>query len=201
MRVLIPFDTDEPKSRLEPVLTVEEREQLAINMRDDVIQSVSEAGHTPELLATNPLPDATCSVIVDDRPLSEAINAVLSPPMTILMADMPLVTPRLLEDVLDRPGDVVIGPGRGGGTNLLVVRDNRFSVDYHGNSLDDHRTIAAANGLRIHEIDSHRISTDIDEPADLVEILLHGTGESAQWLRENGFTLEVTNGRVTIARK
>jgi 2-phospho-L-lactate guanylyltransferase len=45
-----------------------------------------------------------------------------------------------------------------------------------------------------------RLASDVDEPADLVEVLLHGEGEAAAWLREAGFELDAGEGRVGIDR-
>jgi 2-phospho-L-lactate guanylyltransferase len=97
-------------------------------------------------------------------------------------------------------GDVVATPGRGGGTNALVVRDPAFRVDYHGASIRDHRRIADEAGLDYREVDSMRLSTDVDEPADLAEVLLHGRGDSADWLRAAGVSLSVDDGRVGVRR-
>ena len=201
MRVLIPFAPSEPKSRLAPVLSAEERAEFARVMLEEVCRHVRAAGCRPTILSTEAIPDTQVPVTVDDRPLSGAVNDALEPPVAIVAADLAILTPTALRRALDLPGDVVIGPGRGGGTNVLVVRNDRFFVDFHGMSLADHRSIAADQGLAISEVDSHRLTTDVDEPPDLVEVLLHGRGESADWLREQGFELTATDGRVAIQRR
>jgi 2-phospho-L-lactate guanylyltransferase len=49
-------------------------------------------------------------------------------------------------------------------------------------------------------VDSYRLGTDIDEPADLTEVLLHGRGQSADWLADAGFAVTVNDGRTTVER-
>ncbi|MFY4816046.1 2-phospho-L-lactate guanylyltransferase, partial [Haloarcula sp. AONF1] len=46
-----------------------------------------------------------------------------------------------------------------------------------------------------------RLGTDVDEPADLAEVLIHGEGRAAAWLREAGFALDAEEGRVAVARE
>jgi 2-phospho-L-lactate guanylyltransferase len=116
------------------------------------------------------------------------------------MADLPLVEPASLERLADTPGDVVFAPGRGGGTNAMVVRDPSFSVDYHGVSIRDHRRIARDRDLAVGEVDSYRLGTDIDAPEDLLEVLLHGDGKSVSYLQEAGFRIETRSGRGTVRR-
>ncbi len=48
--------------------------------------------------------------------------------------------------------------------------------------------------------DSFNLSTDIDEVADLAEVLLHGNGESARYLKKLGFELSENGGRVGVKR-
>jgi 2-phospho-L-lactate guanylyltransferase len=138
---------------------------------------------------------------VDDRPLSAAVNAEIrrGTPVAVVMADLALATPDSLERLFETPGDVVLSPGRGGGTNALVVRDPAFRVDYHGVSCRDHRAAARAADLTLREVDSYRLGTDVDERADLVEVLLHGEGEAGAWLAER-FTLVEREGRVGVER-
>lgn len=199
MRVVVPYTTIDPKSRLSPVLSADERRAFARVMLDDVLETVDAAGYRAEVLATEPIHAPDVPVDVDERPLSVAVNAMLDPPMAVVMADLALLTPEALRESIERPGDVVVGPGRGGGTNLLAVR-KPFEVDFHGNSLADHRRIAAAADLSWDEVDSFRISTDVDEPADLVEVLLHAPGSAPDWLRTHGFSLTTTAGRVAVRR-
>ncbi len=187
MRVVIPYTPDDPKSRLAPLLDPEERAAFAARMLEDVVAAVRDAGVQPEILSTSALEDPPAPVTVDHRPLSPAVDAILDPPMAVVMGDLALLTPVAVRRALEAPGDIVFAPGRGGGTNVLVVRDGSFSVDFHGVSIADHRTIAADAGLEATEVDSYRLATDIDEPADLVEVLLHGDGRAADWLRRAGF--------------
>jgi len=202
VRVVVPFDAAAPKTRLSGVLDSDERDDFARVMLDDVLGAVREAGHTPEVLSTEPLDFGP--VRVDERPLSEAVNAVLAErggeQTAVVMADLALVTAETVERLVNTEGDVVIAPGRGGGTNALLVRHPEFETDYHGVSCRDHRRIARNIGADVRECDSFRLATDVDEPADLVELLLHGEGESAGWLRERGFELDAGDGRVGVRR-
>ncbi|WP_066415796.1 2-phospho-L-lactate guanylyltransferase [Halorubrum aethiopicum] len=218
MEVLVPFSADRPKSRLADALSPSERAAFARAMLADVLTAVVDAGGDPRLLATDafdPTDEPTVPldppVVVDDRPLTEAVNAVLEErrpgeevgPLAVVMADLALATPETLDRLFaaGREADVAIAPGRGGGTNALVASHPEFRVDYHGASYLDHRRIAADIGAELAAVDSHRLGTDVDEPGDLAEVLIHGEGRAATWLREAGFALDASGGRVTVVRE
>ncbi len=202
MQVIVPYTPERPKSRLGDLLSANERQAFARAMLGDVLAALEPIDVKVTVLSTAPLFESVpVTVRVDDRPLSPAVEAAIQPPTAVVMADVALATTEALRDTFDRNGDVVIAPGRGGGTNVLVVRDETFEVDYHGNSLGDHRAIAAANELEVTEVDSFRLATDVDEPADIVEVLLHTDGRAATWLRERGIRLAVGDGRVTVTRR
>ena len=203
MRVVVPFGAVQPKTRLTPVLDDDERHEFARAMLCDVLDALP-ASHDPTVLATAPV-DCDAPVTVDERPLTEAVNDRLparpsDDPVAVVMADLALATPEALDRLFAPDADVVFAPGRGGGTNALVVRDPGFRVDYHGASIRDHRAIAREAGLDTVTVDSFRLATDVDEPADLVEVLLHAEGRASAWLREAGFTVETTDGRVRATR-
>lgn len=202
MRVLVPFDVRSPKTRLSPVLDETQRELFATVMLEDVLRVLESADHDPELLSTGPI-DCEFPVVVDERPLTEAVNAALSErasPIAVVMADLALVTPGALEPLFGPDEDVVIAPGVGGGTNALVVRDPEFRVDYHGTSYRDHLDRARAIGASVATVDSFRLALDVDGPRDLTEVLLHGRGEAPEWLSEAGFELAEREGRTIVAR-
>ncbi|MFD1685662.1 2-phospho-L-lactate guanylyltransferase [Halobellus litoreus] len=224
MRVLVPFANDEPKSRLAPVLSAAERREFSVAMLCDVVDAIERVGYDPELLVPEPLDcraegaDSAAAAdvgerlgslpaTVDDRPLSAAVNAALDErtgagvEQAVVMADLALATPTALRRLFAAGGDVAVAPGRGGGTNALVVRDSGFSVDYHGASYRDHRRIAAEAGLSVAVVDSMRLATDVDEPSDLLEVLLHGDGRARQWLIDAGFAVDdEDDGRVGVRR-
>jgi 2-phospho-L-lactate/phosphoenolpyruvate guanylyltransferase len=213
MRVVVPFAVDRPKTRLAGFLDPEERLDFARAMLGDVLDGLEEAGYDPEVLATASFDtdrrsdlDPSVPVRVDERALTPAVNAVLeraSGPVAVVMADLPLVTPAALSRLFAArsAGAVVLAPGRGGGTNALVSSHPDFRVDYHGASMLDHERGANAIGARPRTIDSFRLAADIDEPADLPEILLHaGESRAARWLRRAGVSLSITDGRVGVAR-
>jgi len=202
VRVVVPFDAADPKTRLEDALAADERADFARVMLGDVLAAVRAAGHDPTVLSTEPL-DVDASVTVDERPLSAAVNDALTRDgaTAVVMADLALATGDAIARLLAADGEVVLAPGRGGGTNALVSRHPEFRVDYHGISCRDHRRIAREVGADLEEIDSFRLATDVDEPSDLVELLLHGEGEAASWLRERGFALVAGEGRVRVRRE
>jgi len=214
MRVVIPYTDRDPKSRLSPVLSGAERREFARAMLGDVVEAVRNAGHDPELLVPEPIDSPgsgarldSVPTTVDDRALTPAVDAVLGrlsegvAEMAIVMADLPLATATALRRLCAVGGDVAVAPGRGGGTNALVVRAPSFSVDYHGASYRDHRDAAAVAGLSVGVVDSMRLATDVDEPADFAEVLLHGDGRGRRWLVDAGFELDATDGRVGIRRE
>ncbi|ELY44222.1 2-phospho-L-lactate guanylyltransferase [Natronorubrum sulfidifaciens] len=217
MHAVVPFAATDPKTRLASVLSPAERSTVARAMLADVLTAIVEAGAEPTVVSTAPLDldtlslEATIrdavSVTVDDRPLTEAVNARLpashdAAPTAVIMADLALATPDTLERCFSHDTDVTIAPGRSGGTNALVVSHPDFRVDYHGASYLDHCEIARDVGTSLETVDSFRLSTDIDEPDDLVEVLIHGTeaDRAPACLRELGFALETRDGRVGVAR-
>jgi 2-phospho-L-lactate guanylyltransferase len=208
MEVLIPYRVADPKTRLAPLLSPDEREAFASRMLADVVGTLAETPADPTILATErpPVaegaepPDAEVPIVVDDRPLTPAVNARLEEreedPLAVVMADLALATPGALERLFDAGGDVALVPGRGGGTNAFVRRRPEFRVDYHGASYRDHRQICEEIGADVAVVDSFRLSADVDEPPDLVEVLLHGKGLAASWLAER-FRLSVDDGEET----
>lgn len=203
MRVLVPFDAAEPKTRLEPLLDADERYDLALVMLESVLATIEQAGHEPSVLSTATI-DCSAPVTVAEKPLTPTVNAALtesSLPVSVVMADLPLLREGALERLFAASADIVIAPGIGGGTNALVVDAPEFHVDYHGVSVADHRRIARNCGATVDSVDSFRLAVDVDEPADLPEVLLHDEGPVARWLRERGFEIGAEQGRTTITRE
>ncbi len=201
MQVVVPFAAGEPKTRLAGTLSADERREFALVMLDDVLETIRSTGNEPRVLATREI-EVNAPLSIDTRPLTPAVNAALAEPgpTAIVMADLALATPSALERLFSADGDVVLAPGRGGGTNALVARHPDFRVDYHGTSYLDHVEIAAEVGASVTELDSHRLATDVDETDDLAEVLMHGEGAAGEWLEDAGFSLSVTSGRVTVTR-
>lgn len=202
MRVVVPFAAEQPKTRLGDIFTPDERHAFARVMLSDVLTALRNAGHAPEVLSTTPL-DIDAPTTVDERPLNAAVNAILDAATStaVVMADLPLATPETLSQLFSSTADIVLVPGRGGGTNALVARHPDFRVAYHGVSYRDHRERAHAIGASVETIDSYRLGTDIDERADLAEVLVHGEGRTYKWLDENGVELATEEGsRVAIER-
>jgi 2-phospho-L-lactate guanylyltransferase len=212
MRVVVPFDATNPKTRLAPFLGADERDALARRMLGDVLASVDALDATVEVVSTapvglDPLFDHV-SVTADDRPLDAVVDDAVADtvrrarePLVVVMADLALATPAALARLVDTEGDVVLVPGRGAGTNALVVRTPAFRTDFHGASFLDHRRAASDVGATVEMVDSFRLSTDVDEPADLVEAFVHGGDRTREWLTAR-FELDVERGgRVSLARR
>ncbi|HKM41248.1 MAG TPA: 2-phospho-L-lactate guanylyltransferase [Methanocorpusculum sp.] len=201
---LIPFKPVNPKTRLSSVLSKEEREEFARIMLGDVISAVRRTGCSATLLCTSKYDCQDALVAVRKEGLNEAINWALPQfhcPALITMSDLPMVTPGGLQRVVSTKADMAIVPGLGGGTNVMFVKKPEdFHVEFYGFSFRRHLQIAEELGFSVEIIDSMRMSTDVDEPSDLVELMIHGHGNSREWLYNNGFTLSVEEGRVKVLR-
>jgi 2-phospho-L-lactate guanylyltransferase len=202
---VIPFKPKNPKSRLSCVLDEQEREAFAEAMLLDVVDVVRDADCQPVILGTELFDSELVQVTIKDAGLSEALNEYLSCAVTgvlIIMADLPLADRESVKRVTGTKMDMAIVPGRGGGTNVIYIREPaRFHVDYYGGSFLKHMRIAQECGLSCEVIDSFRLHTDIDEKEDLAELLIHGTGKSRAFLEERSFTLVTENGRTGVERK
>jgi 2-phospho-L-lactate guanylyltransferase len=174
-------------------------------MLEDVKAAVKDALCSPVLVCSELFDSEDVQVTITDTDLSGSINAILPQnvgPTLIIMADLPLADAVSVRRLLSTDKDLAIAPGRGGGTNAIFMKEpHKFHVDYYGASFLKHMKIAEEAGLSVEVIDSFRLHTDIDEPWDLAELLIHGTGKSRAYLEELGFVLSVDKGRVGVKRE
>lgn len=217
MRAVIPFKRENAKSRLSEVLSETQRQEFALCMLFDIISALEKSGKFDEIDILNssfssimntefPL---SVNVLLSEKNLNDALNEYLrksaehwNGTVLIIMADMPLVTEKQITELTDKTADVVIAPGSGGGTNaLLIQKPDKFHVDYYGTSFLDHLRIAEESGLTIDVYDSFLVSTDMDEPDDLVELLIHGQGRAADYLRSIGISLDTKTGKLELNKK
>ncbi len=200
VQVIIPFKLNGAKSRLAPVLSPDERRALALDMLEDVLKAVSDVGSVTIL--AKPIFDGSClnnnfDVLECDLSLNDALNALVedrqrkgwSKDLLIVMADLALLTSEDVLNIIQTEGDVVLSPGRGGGTNMILIRNPEFRTQYIGLSFLKHLDFAHKNGMNARIYASYRSGCDIDEPSDLAEILIHSKGETKKLLNTWGFAL------------
>jgi 2-phospho-L-lactate guanylyltransferase len=212
IKVAIPFKLKNPKTRLSDLLSIEERKELAICMLSDVLESViktTDVGivDVVEIVVPDRESLEACKklmtdfpgdfsrgsdvrVVMDDRSLNDVVNSRIAEVsgLAVVMADLPLLTPEILKNFFRLEGDVVLSPGRKGGTNMLLTRSRSFEVSYHYGSFMKHVEIARSRGLRYAIFDSFYSSVDVDEEADILELLIHGKGKrSWGYLTSIGF--------------
>jgi 2-phospho-L-lactate guanylyltransferase len=201
MKAVIPYKKENAKSRLSDVMTKQQRETFVEFMLQDVIATLRDAGiaRIDVLTPSEKIPGPKVNVIRDNSDLNEALNAYLGEaeePVLIMMADLPLTRPHHIREILAQEGDVTIVPGKGGGTNILhIKRPDLFRVRYYNSSFEAHCDIACESGLSLVKYDSFLASTDIDEPQDIVELILHGDGLAWEYAKQN-FSKSSGRGRV-----
>ncbi|RXA19510.1 2-phospho-L-lactate guanylyltransferase [Methanosarcina sp. MSH10X1] len=206
MKAVIPYKKTSAKSRLSPVLSLEEREEFVELMLNQVIDTLKEAGiGTIDILSPSRygLESMTkASVLLDENDLNEALNRYLEQaeePVMIVMADLPLLSPGHVKGIISTERDVCIVPGKGGGTNILFIKNpSGYRVRYYGSSFLTHCSIAKNTGQDVEIYDSFLAGTDIDEPEDLVELFIHGSGAAKEYISKK-FRLEISRGRVRLA--
>ncbi|MCX6673960.1 MAG: 2-phospho-L-lactate guanylyltransferase [Methanothrix sp.] len=200
VRIVVPFKRSDAKSRLAPALAPEERMLLAFAMLRDVLEAVSGFGKVT-ILSRPGLDNADigCDVeiVESELNLNDALNAFIADEamqgwpwdILIVMADLALLTQNDVVGILSCQGDVVLCPGRGGGTNMILIRAPEFRTCYRGLSFPRHLAYCQRAGLKADVFESYRAGCDIDCPEDLAEVLLHGRGEARALLEEMGFSV------------
>ncbi len=200
IRIIVPFKLNDAKSRLAPALAPEERRLLAFAMLRDVLRTVS--GYGKMTILSRPGLDAAnvggdIEILESELDLNDAFNELISDAavqgwpsdILIVMADLALLTQKDIAGILGCRGDVVLCPGRGGGTNMILIRSPEFRTCYQGLSFPKHLDYARQTGLKAEVFESFRAGSDIDCPEDLAEVLLHGRGETRALLERWGFSV------------
>ncbi|MCJ7444013.1 MAG: 2-phospho-L-lactate guanylyltransferase [Methanotrichaceae archaeon] len=204
--IVIPFRINGAKSRLSAVLSAEERHLLALSMLNDVLKVASGEGKI--IILSRPdfdkcLAIPRVKILYSGLDLNDALNEQIEKQsdkgwpenFLIIMADLPLLAQGDVQGIIRTEGDVVFSPGRGAGTNMILIRDPRFRTYYNGLSFPKHLESARQRGLRIGIYTSYGSMCDIDTPSDIPEILLHGKGMTKSLLESLGF---VSKKRGTI---
>lgn len=212
MRAVVPFKKSNAKSRLSKLLSEKEREAFALAMLNDVAEALKSSGcfDAIDVLSTSIIEISGTNIVLTEKGLNEALNEYLgkmashsiNEPVLIIMADIPLVSVTNIKKMVASKADVVIAPGRMGGTNALFIRKPlSFHVDYYGTSFLKHLDIAYKNMLEIEVFDSFNLSTDIDEVEDLGEVMIHGKGYASDYLKKLGFSTAESEGRIGVRRE
>lgn len=178
------------KSRLSPLLSVDERKQFCLEMLKDVLTAIKAAKYIQQTIVTGK--DETALQIARDfgatffkesklglnQAVREVINWCLQKEalsVLILPADVPLVTSLDLNKIFvqQQNSGMVISPSRSGeGTNaLLLAPPNVIPPSYGPRSFPKHIEKALALGINIHIIRSSRVALDIDTVEDLATFL------------------------------
>jgi 2-phospho-L-lactate/phosphoenolpyruvate guanylyltransferase len=210
IHIVIPFKNQGAKSRLASVLSPRERQLLSFAMLMDVLDAVLSQGWATVLSRPGlDVVDIGYDVEIQESELdlNDALNALIAEvarhgwpsDILIVMADLALLTEKDVVGILNCEGDVVFCPGRGGGTNMILIRSPKFRTCYQGLSFPKHLAFARQTGLEVSIYESFRAGCDIDEPEDLAEVLLHGRGGSKKVLVEMGYFLS-ENGRAGLCR-
>lgn len=209
MKAIVPFKKQNAKSRLASLLNPEEREKFAVAMLRDVIKAL-RGSKVEEIvvlaMSEEGLEDIREKIEISNKGLNEAINeqfakAEAGDAVLIVMADLPLIEQENIDEILACGEDVVIAFGKGGGTNVMLVRQpSKYRADYYEISYLKHRKIAEEAKLSFRAYDSFFTACDIDEVWDIAELLIHGEGEAAEYLRSIGVKLVETKGRVGVKR-
>jgi len=178
------------KSRLSPLLSVDERKQFCLEMLKDVLTAIKAGKYIQQTIVTGK--DKTALQIARDfgatffkesklglnQAVREVINWCLQKEalsVLILPADVPLVTSLDLNKIFvqQQNSGMVISPSRSGeGTNaLLLAPPNVIPPSYGPRSFQRHIEKALALGINIHIIRSSRVALDIDTVGDLATFL------------------------------
>ncbi|MCW3136223.1 MAG: 2-phospho-L-lactate guanylyltransferase [Canidatus Methanoxibalbensis ujae] len=231
-KAVLPFKWKGAKSRLHPFLSVREREELALCMLKDVLHALSlsdveeavvivrgdaeqlrenviepsnlrlefreDFGELNEVLKGVVLGDVDETSDETSSERSERESRVL-----VMMSDLPLVRNVHINDVLRCDADIVIVPGRRGGTNAISLRNPNAASIFSfscGISFLEHMKCAEKRGMSVCIYDSFFFSTDIDEVGDLIDLIVFGNGFASEYLRKIGVFISAEE-HLHIARR
>lgn len=199
MKIYIPFKPDNPKTRLSKLLNEAERKNLAYFMLLDVVDA---CGECTVLSSSQSKLLEGLRYEVDSRDMDSAVTSrIKEGEVAIIMSDLPLINRKIVERFLNTEGDVIIAPGKKGGTNMLLSRSREFYTSYHYGSFFKHMEVCKNLGLSYSVFDSFYASIDVDSEEDLLELMLHGKGKrSREYLEEIGFYVDFSEKDPVLRR-
>ena len=175
------------KTRLAPVLSPMERAALTLAMLEDVLDAalpvpgweswvVSPDEAALEIAAqrgARPVPEEKPPLASAIRQIEAEATELDADALAVLLADLPLVTPEVLQAALRTLGTVVLAPSTGdGGTNLLLRRPPRaIGARFGRDSFAKHRASADSRGFPAAIVSSPELTVDLDVPEDIVRVV------------------------------
>ena len=169
------------KTRLAPLLSAGERQQLARDMFANVLRSLCASSRIDRVLVLSPerleLPDAVERMVDNGRDLNWELNDALScarsrgvTSLLVLHADLPLLQATEVDTLVEcgRQAGLALAPDRcGRGTNaLLLASDLPWTCQFGADSLARHRQQALSLGLEPAFVRLPGLAFDVDTPAD-----------------------------------
>jgi 2-phospho-L-lactate guanylyltransferase len=186
--------------RLSSLLNSKERAELTIAMLKDVLFALSTARRVESVTVVSA--DRRLRAIVERygagfvweaprRGLNKAIMlAIRQTPkpdtaaILIVHADLPLLRGRDIDRFLQLSSDyaVAINPSKdGAGTNaLLLERSTMIRPAFGKNSCKRHKLLAKSKKLRFRVVRLAGIGLDIDEPIDLLHLVMQESGRNTE---------------------
>jgi 2-phospho-L-lactate guanylyltransferase len=222
--LLLPIkDLRNAKQRLAGVLTPEERFTLAHAMLADTMRAVRGVLQAERIfVVTNYEPAMRAArengwqILPEEQQVSESfsvdsasrqcqqcgITAVLRLPL-----DLPLVTSSDIDELLAvdcaAPAVVIVPSRDGTGTNAILRTPPALFPSHFGHgSFAKHCDEALRAGAQVHQRRNVRLEMDVDDEADLHELLQHdlsGT-QTETWLHDSGVLKKLRLGSMTGAR-
>ncbi len=180
---LVPVrDPRRSKTRLSTLLDADARAALTGAMLADVVHALAGAGlQRIVVLAAGPGAQAAATALgVDvlrdppgelglDAALAAAARRIRANASLVVPADLPLLRPSDVTDLLGTPGEVVVAPTHDGGTGALLRRPAwLIDTSYGVRSAARHLHTARTAGLAAERIEIAGFSADIDTPEDLL---------------------------------
>jgi 2-phospho-L-lactate guanylyltransferase len=178
---------DEGKSRLAPVLSVDERATMSRHWLTHVLDIAKQWGgfagiavisrdttvlEAAEAMGALPINEAGDDLNAALTQASKVAVAAGAEGVLALPADLPLLTLADLDELhelaVEEEG-VIIAPSHDRGTNALLLRPpHAIAYAFGEESFSRHLALAAAAGLPSHVYHSATLALDVDRPEDLL---------------------------------
>ncbi len=184
MLAIVPVKGHDGKTRLDGVLSPEERARLVEAMLADVLGACQAAAATSRVLVVTPEPDITpdgIEVLVDEGTgHADAIAHALADERArsgalVIMGDCPLVTAESLDRLAQHADPVALAPADDGGMNAIALRAPLTFRPAFGVANATAVTIARAReaGIEPAVVDDPGLAFDVDNPPDVWKLRQH----------------------------